>query len=112
DIKTIMDKMKDQAYLINSSSGSFSHLRLNPKRPPFDNVKMRQAVLLALDRQQIIDASRPGGAEVTGLVPPGLAGDGAYTVDELSRMPGYRYPKDQDIAEAKKLVKEAGLEGV
>ncbi|MSQ14367.1 MAG: ABC transporter substrate-binding protein [Dehalococcoidia bacterium] len=112
DISTVMKQMKDKVYVINSSSGQFSHLRFNAARAPFDNVKMRKAVYLAIDRQQIIDSIVPGGGEITGLVPPALAGQGAQTVDELMKMPGYRQPKDQDIAEAKRLVKEAGYEGV
>ncbi len=111
DIKTVMNQMKDKIYMISNSSGQFTHLRLNANRPPFNDVRMRKAVHLAIDRQQIIDATIPGGAEITGLVPPALADGGAQTVDELMKLPGYRQPKDQDIAEARKLVKEAGFEG-
>ena len=112
DIATIMKQMKDKVYVIANSSGQFQHLRFNAKRPPFNDVRMRKAVHLAIDRQQIIDAIDPGGAELTGLVPPALAAQGAQTVDELLKLPGYRQPKDQDIAEAKRLVKEAGYDGV
>ena len=112
DVSTIMKQMGNKAYMISSSGGNFAHLRINPKRPPFDNVNMRRAVYLAIDRQQIIDSTNRGGAEVTGLVPPALAAEGGQSVDELSKVPGYRQPKDQDIAEARRLVKEAGYEGV
>jgi len=112
DIATITKNMGNKAYLISSSGGNFQHIRINPKRAPFDNVKMRRAVHLAIDRQQIIDAISRGGAEVTGLVPPALAAEGGQSGDDLAKTPGYRQPKDQDIAEAKKLVKEAGYEGV
>jgi len=112
DIATVMKQMKDKVYMISNSSGQFSHLRLNAKRPPFNDPKMRKAVHLAVDRQQIIDAIVPGGAEITGLVPPALADAGAQSIEELMKLPGYRQPKDQDLADAKKLVKEAGFEGV
>ncbi|MSQ14369.1 MAG: ABC transporter substrate-binding protein [Dehalococcoidia bacterium] len=112
DIKTVMNQMKDKAYMIANSGSNFSHLRINATRAPFNNVKMRQAVNLAIDRQQIIDSTVPGGAELSGIVPPALSDGGAQTGDELMKLPGYRPQKDQDIAEAKKLVKDAGFEGV
>ena len=112
DLQTVMKQMGDKAYLVSNSSGQFQHLRLNPKRPPFSDVRMRKAVHLATDRQQLIDATSPGGAEITGLVPPALADGGAQSIDELLKLPGYRQPKEQDLAEARKLVKEAGFEGV
>ena len=34
----------------------------------------------------------------------------AATVEELQKLPGYRRPKDRDIADAKKLLQEAGYE--
>lgn len=111
DITTITKQMGDKAYLITSSGGNFGHIRINAKRPPFDNVKMRRAVYLAIDRQQIIDSTNRGGAEISALIPPALAGGGAQSVDDLLKLPGYRQPKDQDIAEAKRLVKEAGYDG-
>ena len=112
DIKTVTNQMGDKAYMISASGGNFTHLRINTKRAPFDNVKMRQAVNLAIDRQQIIDSTIPGGAEISGPVPPALADGGAQTLDELAKVPGYRQPKDQDLAAAKKLVQEAGFDGV
>ena len=112
DTDTIKRQMADKVYFIDSLGSSFPHLRLNANRPPFDNPKMRKAVNLAIDRQEIIQAITPGGSVPTGLVPPSLTGEGAYSVDELLKLPGYRQPKDQDIAEAKRLVKEAGFENV
>ncbi len=112
DIATIMKQMGDKSYLVSNSGASFTILRINTKRAPFNDVRMRKAISLAIDRQQIIDSTIRGGAEISGLVPPSLAGGGAQTSDELLKLPGYRQPKDQDIAEAKRLVKEAGFEGV
>lgn len=112
DIATVMKQLGDKAYLVSSSSSSFTHLRINTKRPPFNDVRMRRAVYLAVDRQQIIDSTIPGGAEVTGLVPSALSGGGAQTVEELLKLLGYRQAKDQDILEAKRLVQGSGFEGV
>ncbi len=112
DTETIMKQMGDKAYLLSSPSSSFTVLRINTKRAPFDNVKMRRAVYLAVDRQQIIDSTTGGTATLSGFVPPALKDAGAQSIEEIKDTPGYRYPKEPDIAEAKKLVKEAGFEGV
>ncbi|MSQ14368.1 MAG: ABC transporter substrate-binding protein [Dehalococcoidia bacterium] len=111
DIETVMRQMGDKSYATSSPGYGVFHLRFNTKRPPFDNVKMRRAVTLALDREQIKSAlSAP--STLSGFIPPLLAEGGAQTVENLLKLPGYREPKEQDIAEAKKLVREAGFDGV
>jgi peptide/nickel transport system substrate-binding protein len=52
---------------------TFNVIRMNPKRPPFDNVKVRQALNYLVDRKEIIELAwggigRPFGA---GLIPEG-----------------------------------------
>lgn len=80
-------------------------LSLNMKTAPFSDVRTRKAVALALDRGRakgvVVDEFKVGG-----FLPPG--GKWALPEDELSKMPGYRQPKDADRAEAKRLLTEAG----
>lgn len=79
---------------------------MNTKNKPFDDERVRKAIYLALDRQEMLDAVLQGGGELAGPVPPRVFG--AFTKEELEKMPGYRQPKNQDIAEAKKLLAAAG----
>jgi ABC-type transport system substrate-binding protein len=73
---------------------------LNTAIPPLDNVKVRQAVQLAIDRQRIIDEVRGGYAHTTdGIYPKGLIG---YSEENQGWL---KY----DPEEAARLVKEAGL---
>ena len=66
---------------------------------PLANVKVRQAINLAIDRKAIIKDLFEGiGFEVDGAVAPGVVG--------YCKMPELKY----DVAEAKKLMKEAGYE--
>ena len=77
-------------------------------RPPFNDPKVRQAFHLAIDRQALIKVLTQGDGAVN---PPGGAGSKTgwgIAQDELSKLPGWRQPKDQDIAEAKRLLAEAG----
>ena len=80
---------------------------VNLRNAPFDNVKVRRALDLAVDRFAMITANYGEGFLYRWL---NNAVFPAYTVsqDELKKQPGYRVPKDQDIAQAKQLLAEAG----
>ena len=84
-------------------------LMINVKREPFRDPRVRRAIYLALDRQQINDAVLAGTGGVTTIFPPGMA----FNEDEALSWPGVR-PKDtpagrEDLAEAKRLMAEAGF---
>ncbi len=77
-------------------------------RPPFNDIRVRKAVHLVFDRQGMNDILWAGLGAVN---PPSLNGrraDWAVPQEELLKLPGYRSSKDQDIAEAKRLLTEAG----
>ena len=80
---------------------SYNLLFVNTKRPPFDNLKVRQAIAYAIDRKAIIDAVAFGEGEVTGPIAPGLAN---YA------LPTSQYPLyTRDVAKAKQLLTEANV---
>ena len=87
-------------------------LVLDIDSPPFDDPRVRRAVFLALDRQevqQIIGCFEFGCVETLGRFLPGqIAGTMVIPDEELVQLPGFRQPKDADIAEAKKLMADAG----
>nr|WP_242035312.1 ABC transporter substrate-binding protein [Mesobacillus harenae] len=73
---------------------------MNATRKPFDNVKVRKAISLAIDKQNAVDQIF-GGGEISGPVNPSL-GKWALTKEERESMQPY------DVEEAKKLLAEAG----
>ena len=81
-------------------------LKLN--RPPFNDLRVRPAMHLAVDRQAIIGTLTTG----DGLMnPPALNAiyrSWALQPAEFEQMPGWRTPKDQDRTRAKQLLAEAG----
>ena len=86
-----------------------SGLAMNITRPPFDDHRVRKALMLALDRQTQMDLVWSGfGVLGTFCGPPGHPL--CLTADEVLQLPGWRYPKDQDIAEARRLMADAGYE--
>jgi len=70
---------------------------------PWRDIKVRQAINFAIDRQEIIDNVFASNAELTGVIPPGY-GDWPLSNDELAA--GYK----QDVARATQLMKDAGME--
>jgi ABC-type transport system substrate-binding protein len=86
-----------------------SHMiAINNTKPPLDDPRVRKAIHLAVDRQALIDAFTPvwEPAFVTRWLP--RASTFATPSEELLTMPGYRPDKTEDIAEAKRLLAEAG----
>lgn len=75
--------------------------RLNVRRPPLDDPRVRRALALAIDRREITDeVLRLGQLPATTLVPPG--------------MPGYEGPESElgfDPPRARELLAEAGFPG-
>ncbi len=85
--------------VVGSSEGE-TILAINNKKPPFDQLKVRQAISYALDRKAIIDGASAGlGQPIGSHMSPS---NPAYV--DLTGV----YPHDVDKAKA--LLKEAGLE--
>lgn len=79
-------------------------LDFNTKKPPFDNVKVRQAVAYAIDRKFVIDNIWFGfGRPATGPINSNFKANGLYTAD----VKNYNVPDGIDIAN--KLLDEAGF---
>ncbi len=85
---------------------------MHTQKPPFNNPDLRRAVNLAIDRQELVVKTLEGAGVPCAMLDPKLAGDFALPLDEVNRLPGCRQPKDQDIAEAKRLVEKHYPNGV
>lgn len=89
----------DELQVIQGSSNGEILLSMNNQAAPFDDVRVRQAVAYALDRQAIIDAAWAGyGTDIGAMVPPT---DPYY--EDLTDL----YPYDPERAE--ELLAEAGV---
>ncbi|MBI2910086.1 MAG: ABC transporter substrate-binding protein [Chloroflexi bacterium] len=91
------------------------HERVNPGLPsivpnvkakPWEDVRVRQALNLAIDREAGAKVIRGGSFPGYGYTMP--TGKWSLPENELMAMPGFRKSKDQDLAEAKRLLAEAG----
>jgi peptide/nickel transport system substrate-binding protein len=84
-------------------------LLLRITEPPFDDPKVRRAVYLAINRQDVVKVA------LTGYGSPGTFFPSGYVEDssELEQLPGYRLTaegkkSEEDLEEARRLLAEAG----
>jgi peptide/nickel transport system substrate-binding protein len=84
----------------------------NVTRPPFDDIRVRRALSLAIDRWRGADAmSRVTTLKgVGGVLRPGY--EFAIAPDELAKLPGFGRDIEAARAEARRLLKEAGQENL
>lgn len=76
---------------------AYNALQLNPSRKPMDDLKVRQAISCAVNRQEVIDTALGGEGQVTGpLTMPSFAED-----------PSTLFCYKQDLDKAKQLMKES-----
>ena len=107
-LKALGDKITVQEGDWNVASG----LTPNHKRKPFDDPRVRRALTLAIDRWH----GAPGLSKIAivhtvgGIVFPGSPL--AATPQELEQIAGFWPDIDKSRAEAKRLLKEAGAEGL
>ncbi|WP_088006864.1 ABC transporter substrate-binding protein [Indiicoccus explosivorum] len=86
--------------LIKRPSFNISYIAFNTQKEPFDDVRVRKALNMAIDKEAIVDAFFYGLADVaTNPIPPSLWGFN-------ESIEGYEYDPEQ----AKKLLAEAGYE--
>ena len=77
------------------------------EREPWDDVNARRAIHLAINRKAYTDLIEEGLGGPQGFFQVGWLG--GYSEAELLERPGFRQPKDDDIAEAKSLLQAAGV---
>ena len=87
----------------------WSHgLVLNFGRLPFSDKRVRQAVNLLIDRQQIIDTVFFGKGFISLPISPSVREGWGLSQEEALKLPGFRPDKSADIAQARSLLAEAG----
>ncbi|MGE5175658.1 MAG: ABC transporter substrate-binding protein [Hyphomicrobiales bacterium] len=76
---------------------SLSFIGMNAAKPPLNDVRVRKAIALAMDRQGMLNQRPEGKSLATGILPPGLPG---YEPSQKTYV--------RDVNAARKLLAEAG----
>lgn len=93
----------DGINMLNSKTGAWRPLMMRMDVAPFDDVRVRQAMRLVADRQQMIDASLDGNGQIANdIFSPN---DKCYAGDEIPQ-------RERDVDRARSLLKQAGQEGL
>lgn len=112
DAQRVKDARGDRVKFAESGWLSFFFLTMNTEKPPFNDVRVRQALTMAIDRWQgVKPMSRITFLEhVGGFSRPGSAM--ALDDSALEKLPGYARDMEAARAEARRLLKEAGVENL
>ncbi|MFH1605251.1 MAG: ABC transporter substrate-binding protein, partial [Pseudomonadota bacterium] len=106
---TVKDILKQAPKAICESTATpiTSIMVINHKLPPFDNIKVRRAISLALDREAFA-ATTQGDGRVSGMMLSPPYGAWGLSPEQLAKVPGYGKNVERNRAEARKLMREAG----
>lgn len=98
--------LANRAYLLASPTTSSMALFFNTQAKPFDDIRVRQAVHLAISREESLKTLFKGEGVLGGYSMPG---PWASPKAEVEKIPGYAPYKDSNIAQAKALLAAAGF---
>ena len=85
-----------------------TNIIINSTAPPFDNLDIRRALALALDRKAFIQIMFEGQGDIGGPMEPAPAGLWAMPKNMLEQIPGYGPDIEKNREEARKLMQKAG----
>ncbi len=96
----LIEELKVRDDFVSAPQLTVYFYRINTTRPPMNDVRVRRAIAMAINRVQIVEqVTRAGQIPAYSIVPPGIAG--------YESPPGFQ----PDLAEAARLLAEAGYPG-
>src|SRR5690606_23122566 len=96
------------AYCEVNPSNTQGQLLLNREAPPFDDERIRRAMMLTLDRQAFIDILADGKAKMGGTMLPPPEGVWGMPREQLAELPGYADDVEANREEARRIMRELG----
>ena len=112
DRDRLVQALGDKAVVVESPWVCSLVVSFNTKKKPFDDPRVRRALSLAIDRWEGAQALQKIALvrHVGGLLRPGY--DFAISEQDLLKQPGFSRDINASRAEAKRLLKEAGVENL
>jgi peptide/nickel transport system substrate-binding protein len=103
-VPTYRQSLGDTVYFLERAGGDTDSIAFNTLRPPFNDIRLRRAIELWVDRQSAVETLNQGvGRVVAGFSDPSMSNPNFMT------WPGFNpATKEADRAEARRLLAEAG----
>ena len=109
DMVAIQEDTNGGMRFAKSGVGSLRGFWFHWDKPPLDDPRVRKAMYLALDRQEVMEVATDNTGAVGSFFPPGYAN----SFEDIVKLPGFRTQNGgkhpDDLAEAKSLMTEAGF---
>lgn len=105
DARRAAKEFGDKVVIQSMPSTSFVCITINAKNKPWDDIRVRQAGCLAIDRAAALKVAQGGDGALAGLSMPG---PWSLPAAELEKIPGYGKDVAANLTQAKKLLAEAG----
>jgi peptide/nickel transport system substrate-binding protein len=106
-LKDVKSQAPDAVCVVEPNNVA-TNIIVNSSSPPFDNLDIRRALALALDRKAFISIMFEGQADIGGTMLPAPAGLWAMPREMLETIPGYGPDINANREEARKLMQKAG----
>lgn len=113
NLDEILNKLGDKVRVVEGPGGSPAWVMLNVTKPPFDDVRVRQAIYLLIDRDELASKMLQGAPGFIGtwFEPNTFSGGYGTSLEELRQSdPSYMTDKSQAIPLATQLFAEAGVD--
>ncbi len=91
-LKDLQQQMPQAICELVPDGGINRHVIINRDVPPFDNLDLRRAMALSLDRKAFIDILSEGQGDIGGVLQPPPAGLWGMPPEMLKELPGYDPP--------------------
>jgi len=97
----------DGVTLVETAIDVWWSIAMNLSQPPFDDIRVREAVALAIDKRGYITAVSSGLGTISGFIAPNTGFD--LPLDQLMRISGYSEDREANLVKARQLLADAGF---
>jgi len=107
-LKDVQSQMPQAICEMTPNGGINGHLLVNRDKPPFDNLDLRRALALSLDRKAFIDILDQGQGDIGGVLQPPPEGLWGMPPELLKELPGYGPDVQKNRGQARQIMQKLG----